>query len=54
MTDKQSHPKLSFREAALRSGLVSARKLQKVVEMTGSEDEKVMAATLVKLSLIHI
>ncbi len=52
MTDKQSHPKLSFREAALRSGLVSARKLQKVVEMTGSEDEKVMAATLVKSGII--
>ena len=43
---------LSFREAALRSGLVSARKYKRVVELAGTDDEAVIAATLVKSGLI--
>ncbi len=52
MTSGPSRPTLSFREATLRSGLVSARKYKRVVELAGTDDDEVIAATLVKSGLI--
>ena len=52
MTENQPSPKLTFKEAAIRSGLVSPRKLQKVIELTKSQDDNVIAATLVKSGVI--
>lgn len=52
MTDHATEPKLSFRDAAVRSKLVSQRKYDKVVAMAGTDDEEVVAATLVKSGVI--
>ncbi len=52
MASHDSGTKLSFREAALRSQLVSQRKYDKVVQLAGSDDEEVVAATLVKSGVI--
>lgn len=52
MTSPDGNSKLSFREAALRSQLVSQRKYDKVVAMAGTDDEEVVAATLVKSGVI--
>ncbi len=52
MTSHDSDTKISFREAALRSQLVSQRKYDKVVELAGSDDEEAVAATLVKSGMI--
>lgn len=52
MSDDAESPSLPFREAALRSGLVSGRQLRKVVELTKSQDDEVIAATLVKSGVI--
>lgn len=45
-------PALNFRDAALRSGLVSARKYKRVVDLAGTDDEEVISATLVKSGVI--
>ena len=52
MSEQESGTKLNFREAAIRSGVVSPRKLKKVVELTGSGSDEVIAATLVKSGFI--
>ncbi len=52
MTSHDGKTKLSFREAAVRSQLVSQRKYDKVVALAGTDDEEVVAATLVKSGVI--
>ena len=52
MASSESAIKLNFRQALLRSGLLDERKYLKVVELTGTEDEAVIAATLVKSGVI--
>jgi serine/threonine protein kinase len=52
MTSDSTHPTLSFREATLRSGLVSARKYERVIELAGTDDDATIAATLVKSGLL--
>jgi serine/threonine protein kinase len=41
-----------FKESALRSGLVSQRQLARVIEKIGSEEDSLVAATLVKSGVI--
>ncbi|MGB7344175.1 MAG: serine/threonine-protein kinase [Pirellulaceae bacterium] len=52
MPPSDSKPKLTFSDAAVRSGLISARKLAKVVELVKTDDEAIIAATLVKSGVI--
>ncbi|NNE01347.1 MAG: serine/threonine protein kinase [Pirellulaceae bacterium] len=52
MSDSTPDSKLTFREAAIRSKLVSPRKLQKVIDIAKTDDDKVIAATLVKSGII--
>lgn len=52
MTAHSSDSKLSFQDAAVRSKLVSQRKYDKVVSIAGTDDEEVIAATLVKSGVI--
>ena len=52
MAEQEPAPKLSFCEAAVRSKAVSARKLQKCIELAKTNDEAVIAATLVKSGVI--
>ncbi len=52
MTVHEGDSKLSFREAALRSQLVSQRKYDKAVALAGTDDQEVVAATLVKSGVI--
>jgi serine/threonine protein kinase len=52
MTAHSSDSKLSFQDAAVRSKLVSQRKYDKVVAIAGTDDEEVIAATLVKSGVI--
>ncbi len=52
MATTESANKLSFRQAILRSGLIDERRYRKVVELTGTDDEMVIAATLVKSGVI--
>jgi serine/threonine protein kinase len=52
MSDSESPPSLTFREAALRSGLVKKRQLQRVIELAETEDDEIIAATLVKSGII--
>ena len=52
MTKPEPPQKLTFREAAVRSGLVSVRKLEKVTELIKSDDDALVAATLVKSGVL--
>ena len=52
MNDTQSEPVLTFGEAALRSGLVTKRQLQRVIELAKTDKEDVIAATLVKSGVL--
>ncbi|MCG8651591.1 MAG: serine/threonine protein kinase [Pirellulales bacterium] len=52
MQSDQSIQTLSFKDALLRSRLVSPRKYKRVVELAGTEEGEVIAATLVKSGLI--
>lgn len=52
MGTSQPQPKLTFQQAAIGSGLVSQRKYNKVVALAETEDENVVAATLVKSGVI--
>ena len=52
MTTSEPPQKLTFREAAVRSGLVSVRKLDKVTELIKSDDDALVAATLVKSGVL--
>lgn len=52
MATREPATKLNFRQAVLRSGLIDEQKYRKVVELTGTEDEAVIAATLVKSGVI--
>ncbi len=52
MSSSKPKPPLSFREATLRSGLISASRYRRVVELAGTDDGEVIAATLVKSGLI--
>ncbi|MGI9472653.1 MAG: serine/threonine protein kinase [Rubripirellula sp.] len=52
MSSSETDTKLNFQQAVLRSGLIDQRRYRKVVELAGTEDEKVIAATLVKSGVI--
>lgn len=52
MTSHDSDTNLSFREAAVRSQLVSKRKYDKVVAQTGTDDDEIVSAALVKSGVI--
>ena len=52
MASSESAIRLNFQQAILRSGLIDERKYRKVVELTGTEDEAIIAATLVKSGVI--
>jgi len=52
MASSESATRLNFQQAILRSGLIDERKYRKVVELTGTEDEAIIAATLVKSGVI--
>ena len=52
MAISEPQPKLSFKQAAIVSGLVSERKYEKVVEIAATDDPQVIAAALVKSGLI--
>ena len=52
MATTEPEPKLTFQQAAIRSGLVSPKKYDKVVELAGTDDVSVIAATLVKSGVI--
>ena len=52
MAISEPQPKLSFKQAAILSGLVSERKYDKTVEIAGSDDSQVISATLVKSGMI--
>ena len=44
--------KLSFAEAAIRSGLISKKKYARAVELAGTDDETIISATLVRSGVI--
>jgi len=52
MTASDHDAPLTFREAAIRSQLVSEQKYDRAAELAGSDDEQVVASTLVKSGLI--
>jgi serine/threonine protein kinase len=52
MPSDKSTQTLGFREAVLHSGLISARKYKRAVELAGTDDEETIAAALVKSGLI--
>ncbi len=52
MGTSQPEPKLTFQQAAIGSGLVSPKKYDKVVALAETDDEAVIAATLVKSGVI--
>lgn len=52
MATPESETTLGFRQAALRSQLISARQYDRAVEVAGSDDPQIVAATLVKSGLI--
>lgn len=52
MSISEPQPKLSFKQAAIVSGLVSERKYEQLVEAAGSDDQNVVASALVKNGLI--
>ena len=52
MSISEPQPKLSFKQAAIVSGLVSERQYEKVVDTAGSDDPNMVAAALVKSGLI--
>lgn len=52
MTENEPQPKMSFREAAIRSKLISEKKYDRVVELAGTNDEAVIVATLIKSGLV--
>lgn len=52
MPSQASHPRLSFSEAAIRSGLVKVRQYDKIVERAGTADENLIAASLVKSGVL--
>jgi serine/threonine protein kinase len=52
MSASSPKPKLSFREAAIGSGLVKPRHITKIIELTGSDDDATIAATLIKSGVI--
>ena len=41
-----------FKKSAIRSGLVSKRQMQKVIDKIQSDDDALVAATLIKSGLI--
>lgn len=52
MSQTESETTLTFREAALRSGLVKKRQLERVIELAETEDDEVIAATLVRSGIL--
>ena len=52
MGTSQPEPKLTFQQAAIGSGLISTKKYDKVVALAETDDEAVIAATLVKSGVI--
>ena len=52
MAISEPQPKLSFKQAAIVSGLVSERKYEKVAEAVGSDDPNIIAAAMVKSGTI--
>lgn len=52
MTSSKQPPKLTFREAVVRSGLISAKKLDQVRELAGSDDDQTISMTLVRSGVI--
>ncbi len=52
MATGEPKTKLSFQEAAIRSGVVSARKYKKTVELAGTDEDEVIAAMLVKSGVL--
>ena len=52
MSISDPQPKLSFKQAAIVSGLVNERQYEKGVDTAGSDDPNMVAAALVKSGLI--
>ena len=52
MSKSDPKPKLSFKQAAIVSGLVNERQYEKVVDTAGSDEPDIVAAALVKSGLI--
>jgi serine/threonine protein kinase len=52
MNDSETEPPLSFRDAAIISRLVKPRQLARVIELAETEDDEVIAATLVRSGVI--
>ena len=52
MATSESPSKPTFEQAAVRSGLISQRKYDRVIELAGTDDENIIAATLVKSGVI--
>lgn len=52
MSNGESQPKLTFQQAAIRSGLISAEKYEKVIKIGGTDDRNTVAATLIKSGII--
>lgn len=52
MADPSAAPKLTFAEAAIRSGLVTEKRLRRAVEIAGTDDQMVVSETLIKSGLL--
>jgi serine/threonine protein kinase len=52
MEASEPQPKLTFQEAAIRSGLISPEKYERVVSLGGTNDKSIVAATLIKSGII--
>lgn len=52
MPQEAAESKLSFEEAAIRSGLITSRKYERVCELAGTRDSEIVAATLVKSGVL--
>ena len=52
MATSEPQPKLSFKQAAIVSGLVSERDYEKVAQTSNSNDPNVISAALVKNGMI--
>ncbi|MFK8114324.1 MAG: serine/threonine protein kinase [Rubripirellula sp.] len=52
MAENESSTKLSFRDAAIRSTLISEKKYDRAIELAGTSNEQVICATLIKSGLL--
>lgn len=52
MSTSDSSTKLTFQQAAIHSGVINRKKYDRVIELVGTDDANVIAATLVKSGVI--